>query len=104
MNHLADVVLEYFWFLNFCSDEELDSDTAVKAMENLAYTIDTSFTNAEKAALQEAATRSLDAWLREPDEYGYTPRKLLTTEKREFLESIAAGHFSGPPFEDDEEG
>lgn len=39
MNNLADVVLEYFWFLNFSSDDELHPDTLVKAMENLAYTI-----------------------------------------------------------------
>ena len=95
MNNLADVVLEYFWFLNFSSDDELHPDTLVKAMENLAYTIGTAFTDAEKAALQEAAKRSLAEWLREPDEHGYTPRKLLTAEKREFLESIAAGHLSG---------
>jgi hypothetical protein len=104
MNSLADVVLEYFWFLNFCADDELDPDTAVKAMENLAYTIDTSFSETEKSALQDAATRSLAQWLREPDEHGYTPRKLLTAEQREFLESIAAGHFSGPPLEEDQDG
>ena len=72
MNNLADVVLEYFWFLNFGSDDELDPDTAVKAMENLAYTIDTTFTDSEKAALRDAAQRSLAEWLREPDEHGYT--------------------------------
>ena len=95
MNNLADVVLEYYWFLNFCSDDELDPDTAVKAMEGLSHAIETSFTATEKAALQNAAQRSLALWLREPDEHGYTPRKLLTPDQREFLEAIGAGNFSG---------
>jgi hypothetical protein len=65
-------------------------------MENLAYTITNDLSAEEKDALREAAKRSLASWLREPDEHGYTPRKLLTPNKRAFLESIAAGHFSGP--------
>jgi hypothetical protein len=96
MDNLADIVLEYYWFLNFSTDEELDPDTAVKSMENLAYTIETAFSADEQRALQEAAKRSLASWLREPDEHGYTPRSLLTPEKRAFLQDIAAGRFSGP--------
>lgn len=100
MKNLADIVLEYFWFLNFSTDEELDPDIAVKSMENLSYTIENEFTDEDRLALRDAASRSLKGWLSEPDEYGYTPRKLLTDDKRAFLESIAAGHFSGPGRED----
>ena len=102
MNNLADVVLEYYWFLNFCSDDELDPDTAVNSMEQLAYKIESEFSQSEKAALQDAATRSLASWLREPDEHGYTPRKLLTADGRAFLEAIIGGHFSGPPLIEDD--
>ena len=95
MKNLADIVLQYYWFLNFCSDDELDPDTAVREIEGLADTIMNSFTFEEREELQEAAKRSLATWLREPDEHGYTPRKLLTEDQRSFLESIAEGQFTG---------
>jgi hypothetical protein len=46
---------------------------------------------AERQALAEAASARLSALLREPDEYGYTPRSLVTPEQREFLSSLADG-------------
>ncbi|MDH3348021.1 MAG: hypothetical protein OEM02_07970 [Desulfobulbaceae bacterium] len=95
MKNLADVALQYYWFLNFCSDDELDPDTAVREIESLADTIMNSFTAAEREEPQEAAKQSLATWLREPDEHGYTPRKLLTEDQRSFLESIAEGQFTG---------
>lgn len=97
MQTLADVVLGYYWFLNFCSDDVLDPDAAVTQMEELAYTIENEFTDGEKIALQDAAKRSMATWLREPDQYGHTPRKLLTPEMKAFLQAIIDGHFSGPP-------
>jgi hypothetical protein len=97
LKNLADVVLGYYWFLNFCSDDVLDPDAAVEKMEHLADTVENEFTDSERAALREAATRSMALWLREPDEHGHTPRKLLTSEKRAFLQAIIDGHFSGPP-------
>jgi hypothetical protein len=48
-------------------------------------------TPAERQALAEAATARLKKLLREPDEYGYTPRGLVTPILREFLESLADG-------------
>ncbi|MES2949284.1 MAG: hypothetical protein V4858_12165 [Pseudomonadota bacterium] len=97
MDNLADTVLGLYWFLNFCSDDELDPDVAVKEIENLSHSIANAFSDMERMALQEAAKRSLSNWLRGPDEHGYTPRRLLTSDQREFLEEIAAGHFAGPP-------
>ena len=97
MNNIADVVLEYYWFLNFCSDDELDPHAAVNAMEQLVYKIENEFSNSEKLALQDAAKRSLESRLREPDEHGYTPRTLLTPDGLAFLQAIIEGNFSGPP-------
>jgi hypothetical protein len=93
MNNLADVVLEYYTFLNFCDDDDLDPDTAVQKIAELSHAITTTFTDTERAALQAAAQRALASWLREPDEHGYTPRTQLTPELQEFLEAIAAGNF-----------
>ncbi len=38
MHKLADIVLSYYWFLNF-SEDVVDEDAAVREIENLAYTI-----------------------------------------------------------------
>jgi hypothetical protein len=103
MKNLADTVLDYFWFLEFSDDEYLDPDEAVKLMEGLVYQIENDFTPEEKHALSEAARRRLDWWLSEPDENGYTPRKLLTEDQKEFLELLIAGRFDGGDGETDDE-
>ena len=46
---------------------------------------------AERQAMAEAASARLRELLREPDEYGYTPRALVTPLQREFLETLADG-------------
>jgi hypothetical protein len=46
---------------------------------------------AERQALAEAAASRLRELLREPDEYGHTPRALVTPMQREFLQSLADG-------------
>lgn len=102
MEHLADAVLNYFWFLNFSEEEEADVHLTADLLADLVYRIKTDFTEDEKHALMRAAERRLAEWLREPDEYGYTPRKLLTPDKKQFLEEIAAGKFSGDEDEEDE--
>jgi hypothetical protein len=91
VNNLADAVLDYLWFLNFTEEEEVDLDLSVKEFDRLLDQIKNEFGEDEKAALKEAATRRLAQWLRDPDEYGYTPRSLLTLDQRYFLEDIAAG-------------
>jgi hypothetical protein len=61
---------------------------------------------AERQALAEAAAARLNELLREPDEYGYTPRALVTPSQREFLQSLADGsawhEFDHPEAEDAE--
>jgi hypothetical protein len=59
---------------------------------------------AERQALADAASARLSELLREPDEYGHTPRALVTPDQREFLTSLAdesAWHeFDHPEHED----
>lgn len=59
----------------------------------------------ERQAMAEAAAARLRELLREPDEYGYTPRALVTPAQREFLQSLADGsawhEFDHPEAEDD---
>lgn len=58
----------------------------------------------ERQAMAEAAAARLRELLREPDEYGYTPRGLVTPLQREFLQSLADGsawhEFDHPDAED----
>ncbi len=77
----------------FTEEEEANPDLLLKECEGLLYQIENEFGEDEKAELKAAAARRLAQWLREPDEYGYTPRKLLTQEQRKFLEEIAAGEW-----------
>ena len=102
MQNLADAVLDYLCFLNFCEEEECDPDSTLKLLEDLVYQIENKFTEEEKQSLKDAAQRRLAHWLREPDEHGYTPRKLLTPEQKSFLEDVTAGRFSGPDFDDED--
>lgn len=102
MSELAEVVLDYYWFVSFCDDETLDPHTAVKIIEDLSYRMEHDFSGEEKQLLMTAAANRLASWLSEPDEYGYTPRSLLKPEQRQFLEGITAGQFSGQPDDDDE--
>lgn len=44
---------------------------------------------AERQALADAAGARLAELLRETDEYGYTPRALISPSQREFLETMA---------------
>jgi hypothetical protein len=102
MKNLANAVLDYYWFLNFSDEEELDPDRAIKLAESLVYEIENEWTAEEKQTLSEAAQRRLNWWLGEPDEHGYTPRKGLIAEQKTFLEALIAGHFDGDDFEDEE--
>ncbi|MDC6379856.1 hypothetical protein BW687_006635 [Pseudomonas graminis] len=97
MNNLADLALNYLWTLNFSSDDlGFDEDWVVKEIESISHEMEHNFTDAERQAVKESASRALTRWLRGPDEHGYTPRTLLKPEQRIFLECIASGKFSGP--------
>ena len=100
MQNLASVVLDYIWLLEFSEEDEVDPDSAVKLLEDMTYQIENVFSQDEKQALCHAAERRLQWWLQEPDEHGYTPRKLLTLDQKALLEAIAAGRFDGFDIED----
>lgn len=46
------------------------------------------FTPAEQDALATVGQKVKDRLLAEPDEYGYTPRDLVTDEQRRFLDGV----------------
>ncbi len=79
MRTLADIVLDYYWFINFCDDEELDPDRAVQLIEEVSYQMERDLSETEKAQLKKAAADRLAWWLREPDEHGYTPPQVAHT-------------------------
>lgn len=89
MKNLADIVLDYLWFLEFTEEDDLHPDVAIKEMEGLNSQLE-NFSESEKAALIESATRRLDT-------YG----EQLDLSQREFLQAIADGNFKGPLYEDE---
>jgi hypothetical protein len=93
---LAEIVLDFIEFLELVDDEHLDPDMAVEQHESIAAQLDEA-TPEERAAVQRAAKERLAALLREPDEYGYSPRKTVTPARRALLESIVSGGAYGWP-------
>jgi hypothetical protein len=91
---LAEIVVRYIEFLELADDEQLDSRWAVKQQESIAADL-AEATPDEQVAVKEAARDRLAWFLREPDEYGYSPRRTLTPEHRQLLESIASGEMFG---------
>ena len=68
----------------------IDLDYSVKCQENLSEYF-SAMTPGEKEALSTVAREAQARLLAEPDEHGYTPRKLVTEEQRAFLEALASG-------------
>jgi hypothetical protein len=98
MSHmkLAEIVVRSIEYFGLVGDEQLDPDTAVQFLEGITADLDEA-TPEEQAAVKQAAKARLDWFLREPDEYGYSPRKTLRPEHRYLLESIATGEIFGWP-------
>jgi len=95
MQKLAEIVLDFIELLALTDEEQLDSDAALKMLEGISGSLRDASPE-ERKALSEAAAARLKSLLREPDEYGYSPRKLVTPEHRQLLESIASGEeFTG---------
>ena len=88
----AELSFEYIWLLLFADEDVIDLDYSVKMQESLSeYFRD--MTREEKEALSEVARATRARLLAEPDEHGYTPRKLVTDEQKEFLDSLSSGEF-----------
>ena len=92
MIRLAEIVMQCICFLEFSDDTQVDSRAAVKQLESIM-SILLEASPDERAAVSDAASTLLASLLREPDEYGYSPRKTVSTEQRKFLESFASGAY-----------
>ncbi len=96
MSHkkLAEIVVRYIEFLELADEKQIDSHTAINALESIA----TDFLEAtpeEQIAVKEAAKARLAWFLQETDEHGYSPRATLQLEHRQLLEGIASGKVFG---------
>jgi hypothetical protein len=90
MKTLAEVLLYALETLSMAEEPGLDwqacGDVTNDMWLDLAKT-----SPEERRALSEAAAARLKELLREPDEYGYSPRKLVTPEQKQLLESLVDG-------------
>jgi hypothetical protein len=91
---LAEIVVRYIEFLEFADEEQIDSHTAVNALESIAADF-LEATPEEQLAVKQAAKDRLAWFLQAPDEYGYSPP--LSPEHRQLLEGIASGEVFGQP-------
>jgi len=89
MNTLADMAFEYIWLMMFGNETQIDPDYSVSVQESLSLYLD-ELSPEERTALSEAARRTRDVLLAEPDEYGYAPRSLVTEEQKVMLEAFIA--------------
>ena len=81
MNALARSVIEAALFLELSGDDVVDPDSAVKAMESIAYELSHS-SDAERIALREAVDELIDL------ERGVSPPRTPRPEVIEFLKSF----------------
>ena len=87
---LAQVCLDYLLLLVDGDDSVIDSRYCEKTLGPLLDDMQEA-TESEKQALAAAARERLAWLLREPDEHGYTPRKLVSQETRDFLTALGEG-------------
>lgn len=90
MKTLAEVVVFLMELLTTAEEPGIDSQACGDITNDMWFEL-AKATPAERQALADAAAARLKELLREPDEYGYTPRSLVTPMQREFLQSLAAG-------------
>ncbi|MEJ2229113.1 MAG: hypothetical protein P8Y67_12965 [Alphaproteobacteria bacterium] len=90
MKTLAQLTFDYLWLLMFAGEESFDQDYCVKQLEILPNYF-AAMTSEEKQALANVAAEAKGRLLAEPDEYGYTPRKLVTSEQIVFLDALISG-------------
>ena len=107
MRTLAQAVVFLMELLTTADAEGLDEQTCGDITNDMWFEL-AKASHAERQALAEAAAARLRRLLRGPDEYGYTPRALITPMQQEFLQSLADGsawhEFDHPEAEDAEPG
>ncbi len=89
MKNLAQIAFDHIWMLLFEDDGVVDPDYCVSRTEEIALQL-ADFSDLERDALAEVASDAKARLLADPDEYGYTPRDLVTNEQREFLDAAIA--------------
>ena len=96
MSHkkLAEIVVRSIEYFELVDDDQLDPHTALRHLEDIATDL-AQATSEEQEAVRQAARERLAWFLHGPDEYGYTPRKMLSAERRRLLEDIASGDAFG---------
>ncbi len=87
MKNLAQMVFDHMWLILFAGEEMIDLDYSVELLDTLPQAV-SEFTQAEQEALAEVGRQVKSRLLAEPDEYGYTPRDLVTDEQRRFLDAV----------------
>jgi hypothetical protein len=93
MKTLAELSFDYIWLL-FSDEDIIDFDYSLKMQESLSSYFE-SMTETEKEALSQVATQTKARLLAEPDEHGYTPRKLVTEDQKVFLDAVISGELFG---------
>ncbi|MCD5994091.1 hypothetical protein KDX38_11335 [Pseudomonas sp. CDFA 602] len=92
MRALAELSFDFIWHLMFTDDDHLDPDLAVRSLEGLADCL-TVMSDEERRAFICVARERKARLLADPDEHGYTPRRLVTEEQAQFLDHILSGQF-----------
>ncbi len=90
MKTLAQMTFDHVWLLMFAGEDTIDLDYAVSQLELLPDYF-AEMTADERAALSEVAAETKRRLQAEPDEHGYTPRKLVTPEQIAFLDLLISG-------------
>jgi hypothetical protein len=92
VNTLAELTFDFLWLLMFSGEDVIDPRCSEQWLECLPDYF-AKMTAAERMALTKAAENARDRLLAEPDEHGYTPRKLVTEQQRQFLKAMTSGDF-----------
>lgn len=92
MSTLAELSFDFIWLLLFGKEDQITVDYAVRWQESLPDYF-ARLTAQEKDALSAVAANARSRLLAEPDQYGYTPRKLVSAQQKEFLDLVASGKF-----------
>jgi hypothetical protein len=97
VKQLARSLVELYYELNFVEEDYAEFEWSLRRCTDIRMAIENSYTDVEKEAIKSAASEMLGSLLRDPDKHGYTPRSLVTSEQRDFLEAISQGRFDGAP-------
>ena len=90
MKKLSEVVIYMMELLVTANEPGLDYQACGDITNDVWFQL-AEASPAERQAMADAAVARLRELLREPDEYGYTPRGLVAPLQQELLQSLADG-------------